>query len=311
MTEPIVYLHDQFVPASQASLNIYDLGIVLGATLTEMTRTFAHKPFRLEDHVDRLYRSCKYAGIHLSLDAEQMVEITCELIETNCELIEKEDDLGVVHFVTPGEQPLYAGSAAGTARVTPTLCIHSFPMPFGAWRHLYTEGAHVVTPAIRHIPPQCVDPKAKNRSRLHWWLADQQSHQMDPRATSLLLDLDGNITECSGSNFVIVKGETIYTPKSRNILEGISLVTIRELAAELGLAWREEDLQPYDVINADEAWLTSTPYCIAPCTKINHISIGDGTPGPVYRRMMEAWSTLVGIDVVQQILESAIGVSQA
>jgi len=63
MTEPIVYLNDHFVPASQAKLNIYDLGIVLGATLTEMTRTFQHQTFRAEDHVARLYRSLKYSGI--------------------------------------------------------------------------------------------------------------------------------------------------------------------------------------------------------------------------------------------------------
>ena len=65
MPEPIVYLNGEFVPASQAKLNIYDLGIVLGATMAEMTRTFAHRPFRLEDHVARLYRSCKYAGFKL------------------------------------------------------------------------------------------------------------------------------------------------------------------------------------------------------------------------------------------------------
>ena len=59
MSEPIVYLNDRFLPASQAKLNIYDLGIVLGATLTEMTRTFRHRPFRAEEHVARLYRSLK------------------------------------------------------------------------------------------------------------------------------------------------------------------------------------------------------------------------------------------------------------
>ena len=65
MNEPVVYLNDGFVPASEAHINIYDLGIVLGATLTEMTRTFKREPFRLEEHVRRLLRSCKYAGIEL------------------------------------------------------------------------------------------------------------------------------------------------------------------------------------------------------------------------------------------------------
>lgn len=301
MTEAVVFLNNQFIPASQAHLNIYDLGIVLGATLTEMTRTFAHRPFCAEEHVARLYRSCKYAGITLPLTQEQMVEKTEELARTNCQLIKKEEDLGIVHFVTPGEQSLYAGSAMGTARLTPTICIHSFSLPLYAWRHLLSEGAHVVTPAIRHIPPQCIDPKTKNRSRLHWFLADQQSHAVDPKAVSLLLDLDGNITECSGSNFVVVKDKTIYSPTSRNILGGVSLQTVRELAAEMGLHWVEKDLQIYDVVNADEAWLTTTPYCMAPCTKINSLAIGNGKIGPLFFKMLDAWSAKVNMDIMAQI----------
>jgi branched-subunit amino acid aminotransferase/4-amino-4-deoxychorismate lyase len=304
MPEPVVYLNDHFVAASQASLNIYDLGIVLGATVTEMTRTFGHQPFRLEDHLARLHRSCKYVGIPLALDRDELSEITTKLIETNSGLIGPNEELGVVHFVTPGEQPLYAGSAAGSARRTPTVCVHSFPLPFFAWRHLFTAGAHVVTPAVRHVPPECVDPKAKNRSRLHWFIADQQSQAVDPRATSLLLDLQGNITECSGANFLMLTGRTVYSPTSRNILEGVSLVTVRELAKDLGLAWVEKDLQPYDVINADEAWLTSTPYGLAPCTKINGVPIGEGEPGPVYRELSAAWSRRVGLDIEAQILST-------
>ena len=80
MTEPIVYLSGEFVPASQAKLNVYDLGIVLGATLTEMTRTFRHEPFRAEDHLRRLCRSCKYAGIALSESPEDLLAKTRELI---------------------------------------------------------------------------------------------------------------------------------------------------------------------------------------------------------------------------------------
>lgn len=306
MSEPLVYLNDRFVPASQAHLNIYDLGIVLGATLTEMTRTFAHQPFRLEDHIGRLFRSCKYAHLQPPLSPDQMREKTHELIEANCKLIEPGQDLGIIHFITPGENRIYAGSAAATARLTPTFCMHTFPLPFSAWRHLFTEGTHVVTPAIRHIPPQCLEPKMKNRSRLHWWLADQQSHAVDPKAITLLLDLEGNITECAGSNFLIARDRTVYSPTSRNILEGVSLITVRELAAELGWNWVEKDLQPYDVVNADEAWLTTTPYCVAPCTKINNTPVGEGKPGPMFAELIAAWNKRVGLDILKQIGESVI-----
>ena len=107
-----VYLNTGFVPASQAKLNIYDLGIVLGATLTEMTRTFRHQPFRAEDHIARLYRSLKYSGIAVPLSQEEMLAKTRELAAANCKLLRADQDLGIVHFVTPGENAIYAGSAA-------------------------------------------------------------------------------------------------------------------------------------------------------------------------------------------------------
>ena len=296
-----VFLNDRFIPASEAGISIYDLGIVLGATLTEMTRTFSGKPFRLEDHVDRLYRSLHYAGIQLDLTPDDMIAKTLELITINGAQLKEGEDLGIVHFVTPGENPIYAGSAAGSVRLKPTVCIHSFPLPFSAWSHLITDGAHVVTPSIRHIPPQCLDPKMKNRSRLHWFLAEQQSQNVDPKAISLLLDLEGNITECAGSNFLIARDNTVYSPTSRNILGGVSMATVRELSDELGWSWVEKDLQVYDVANADEAWLTTTPYCAAPCTKINNTPIGTGKPGPMYQQLMDAWSKRVGMDILGQI----------
>jgi branched-chain amino acid aminotransferase len=152
------------------------------------------------------------------------------------------------------------------------------------------------------VPPQCLDPKTKNRSRLHWRLADQQTHAVDAKAVTLLLDLDGNITDCAGSNFVLVRDRTICSPTRRNILWGISLETVKELAPKVELEFVERDLQPYDVVNADEAWLTTTPYCVAPCTKCNDTPIGEGRPGPLWRKMIGAWSGLVGLDVEQQVL---------
>jgi branched-chain amino acid aminotransferase len=120
----------------------------------------------------------------------------------------------------------------------------------------------VVTPSIRHVPPQYVDSKMKNRSRLSWYIADQQTHNVDPKAITLLLDLNSNVTECSGANFVIVERDTIVSPTRRNILQGVSLSTVRELAPKLGMKFIERDFQPFDVVNANEARLTTTPYCM-------------------------------------------------
>lgn len=300
MTEPLVSLNGQLIPASQASLKIYDAGVVLGATVTEMTRTFRHQPFRLEDHVARLFRSLKYVRLDIGMTQEQLVAASHELLAHNTRLIAADDELGLIHFVTAGEYGSYVAVPGTPVRTGPTICMHTFPMPFALWAARVKSGAHVITPSIRHVPPQCYDPKMKYRSRMHYFLADQEARLADPQALALLLDLDGNVTETSGANFLIVENGTIVSPTLRNTLPGISRATVIELAAELGIPFAERDIQVHSVMNADEAFLSSTPYCLCPVTKINGVVIGDGQPGSVFRRVMSEWNELVGMDIAGQ-----------
>ena len=234
-----------------------------------------------------------------------MTQISHEFISLNGRLLDEGDELGLIHFVTAGEYPTYAGSSGRAARTTPTVCFHTFPMPFELWADKIQKGTHVVTPSIRHVPPQCYDPKMKYRSRMHYYLADQEARLVDSDATALLLDLDGNVTETSGANFLLVERGTIVSPTLRNTLPGISRTTVIDLAVRLGIPFVERDIQVFNVINAEEAFLSSTPYCLMPVTKINGIPIGNGSPGPVFRRLLAAWSELVGLDIEQQIIDGA------
>ena len=305
MTEPLVYLTGKLVPASQAHLAIFDAGIVLGATVTEMTRTFRQQPYRLEDHIDRLFRSLKYTRMDIGTSKSELMTISRELLANNAKLIDPDDELGLIHFVTAGEFPVYAGSAGRAARLTPTVCAHTFPMPFELWVSKLDTGSHLVTPSIRHVPPQCYDPKMKYRSRMHYYLADKEAQLVDPDASALLLDLDGNVTETGGANFLIVERGTIVSPTLTNTLPGISRATVIELAAELGIPFVEKDIQVHSVMNADEAFTATTPYCILPVTKINGVPIGDGKPGPIWKRLLAAWSQRVGVDIERQMRDGA------
>jgi branched-subunit amino acid aminotransferase/4-amino-4-deoxychorismate lyase len=305
MTEPLVYLNDRLVPASQAHLAVYDAGVVMGATVTEMTRTFHQRPYRLEDHLDRLLASLRYVRLEIGLDRARLAAISQQLVEHNAALLPEGGELGLIHFVTAGEYPTYAGMAGQPPRTGPTVCIHTFPLPFEMWAEKMRSGAHLVTPSIRHVPPQCYDPKIKYRSRMHFYLADHEARLVDPQAAALLLDLDGNVTETSGANFMIVEHGTIVSPTLRNTLPGISRSTVIDLAARLGIPFIERDIQVYNVINAQEALLTSTPYCLMPVTCINGAPIGDGRPGPIFRRLLTAWSRDVGLDIEQQIVAKA------
>jgi branched-chain amino acid aminotransferase len=78
-----------------------------------------------------------------------------------------------------------------------------------------------------------------------------------------------------------------------------------ELAGELRIPFGVRDLQTFDAINADEALLASTPFCLMPVTKINGITLSGGGPGPIYKRLIEAWSARIGFDVASQIIEGA------
>jgi branched-subunit amino acid aminotransferase/4-amino-4-deoxychorismate lyase len=305
MPEPFVFLNGEMVQADKAHLKIYDAGIVLGATVTEMVRTFNRRLFRLDDHLQRLARSLKYVRFDIGMTPDELGERCEELVSRNLAAADPEDELGLVIFVTAGEYPTYAGSAGASVRNTPTVCAHTFPMPWELWAGKMQTGQHLVTPSIRHVPPQCYDPNMKYRSRMHYYLADQEARLVAPDATALLLDLEGNVTETGGANFLIVEEGTIVSPSLKNTLPGISRATIMELAADLGIPFVERDFQVFNVVNADEAFTATTPYCAMPVTRINGISIADGKRGPVYEKLLKAWSQRVGLDIEQQIQDGA------
>jgi branched-subunit amino acid aminotransferase/4-amino-4-deoxychorismate lyase len=305
VTEPLVYLNGHTVPASEAHLPLYDAGLVMGATVTEMTRTFHRRPWRLADHLDRLFRALKYVRLDIGLSPEQMGAVSEELVAHNARLLDAADELGLIQFVTAGEHPIHARRFGRSARPGPTVCVHTFPLEFEQWAGKMLTGQHLVTPSVRQIPPQCYASQMKCRSRMHYYLAEEEVRLIDPEAAPLLLDLDGNVTETAAANILIVEHGTVVSPTSRNTLPGISRAMAIRLCGRLGIPFVERDFPLFNAVNADEAFLTSTPYCLMPVTKINGVPVGGGTPGPMSKRLLGAWSDEVGVDIEAQIQERA------
>ena len=303
MNETISYLKGEFVPASKCVLPIYDLGIVLGAAVTDFLRTFHTEPYRIQDHVQRFYRSCKYAHIEPPVCIEESISISKTLIEHNSK-IHPDHEIGLVYYMTAGENAVYAGGAGLNNAPTPTYVQHTFPMQFHLWRNIFLHGAQCVTPTPRHWPPQCLSSKIKNRNRLHMWIGEQEIMQNNPDAMALYLDIHGNITETCGSNFVIYQDGKVISPQRANILWGISLTVLTEILSDMNIQFEERDLQLYDVINANEAWIPTTPYCLGPVTSINGTASGDGKPGPMWRRILDHWSRIVGKDIYAETAEA-------
>ncbi|MGH7200927.1 MAG: aminotransferase class IV, partial [Planctomycetaceae bacterium] len=207
-------------------------------------------------------------------------------------------DLGIIVFVTAGLNPTYVPPAAVTG---PTVCVHTFPLQFALWAEKCERGQHLVIPEVRQMPPRTLDPRIKTRSRMHWFLADRQARQVDPQASALALDGDGFITETSTGNFFIADAGGLRTPPPHKSLGGISQRVVRELAEELGLGYEEVDLRPKDVHRAAEAFTSSTPYCLLPVVRLDGRPIGDGRPGAVFRRLIDAWSGRVGVEILTQM----------
>ena len=218
--------------------------------------------------------------------------------------LEPGQELGLVYYITAGENTVYAGAAGMPEEFTPSYVQHTFPLRFHLWRDVFLKGVHCVTPAPRHWPPQCLSSKIKNRNRLHMWIGEQEVRTGDSNAMPLYLDIHGNITETGGSNFVIFRDGEVVSPRRANILWGISLTVLTEILEEMGVPFVEQDIQSYDVVNADEAWLPTTPYCLGPVVRFNGEPIGEGRPGPMWRRVIERWSEIVGKDIYREITEA-------
>ena len=296
--ERVAYLNGEIVPESEARISIFDRGFQGGEAVYESTRTFEKtRPFKLREHIDRLYRSCRYLRIDPGVSKESLEEIALEVLEANVPLLGEHDDYWIQHIITRGPgwwDVLDAGP--------PSIIVFNRRIAFEGYAKFYDQGAHIVTPSIRHVPPQCHDPKMKNYSHIHFSLADMEAKQVDPECYTLLLDIDGNVTEVTGGNFLLIENGTIVSPGQKNILQGVSRQTVSELADKLGIPWVERDLQPYDVYNADEAFLTSTSYCVLPLSRFNGQQIGGDIPGPTSKRLLDAWSEIAGVDIVGQAL---------
>lgn len=305
MSEPIAFLNGRVVPFSEAAVSVTDLGVVAGASVTEMIRTFKHVPFRLDDHLDRLFGSLELCGFPTQVDRLTLKSRVAEVVEHNSQLIPDSHDLGIIIFVTAGQNLTYLGAAQREAASQGTICVHTFPLPFELWAAKQTEGQHLASVSVEPLPGRAVPPQAKHRNRLHWYRADREARSRYATASSLLTTPEGDVTETSAGNFFIVKSDVIRTARPELVLGGISQRVLRELATELGFEWQEDAITLNDIPRSDEAMTSSTTCCLLPVTRINDTAIGTGKPGPVFQKLITAWSDLVGIDIVRQAAEAA------
>jgi branched-chain amino acid aminotransferase len=298
----LVWFNGELIPESEAKISIYDSALMFGDMVFEMTRSFNKVQFKLKEHLQRLYASIKYVRLPLEMPIEELERHVLETIEANEPLFGPDDEHRVMIDVTRGLLSIYQG-VVGTYK-GPNVIIADFPLRWtvAGMGKLFDTGINAVIPSQRAIPAALLEPKVKNRSRLHYLMANiEVSNHAGDNNWALLLDPDGFVAEGTGDNFFIVKDQLIMTPEPRNILRGISRAYIFDLAKELGMGCVEKNIEPYDVMLADEAFMTGTPFCLLPVTSLNSVAIGNRQMGPITRLLLDTWGAKVGVDIAAQI----------
>jgi branched-chain amino acid aminotransferase len=300
----VVWWNGGLVPEADARLSIYDSALMFGDMVFEMTRSFNGVQFKLGDHLDRLYASIKAVQIPLTMSMDEMERAVHETIAANVPAFADDDEHRLMIDVSRGLLGLYEGNIRGV-RPGPNVIIADFPLRWAvvSMAPLFDAGINAVIPSQRAVPASLLDPKIKNRSRLHYLMANLEvSRYEGERNWALLLDPDGFVAEGTGDNFFIVMDGVVISPEGRNILRGISRTYVMtELAPQLGLRAVERNIEPYDVITADEAFMTGTPFCLLPVVSLNGVAVGTGRPGRISRLLLDTWSRNVGVDIVGQI----------
>jgi branched-chain amino acid aminotransferase len=233
---------------------------------------------------------------------EELEQACLLTIEINEPVFSASDEHRLMINVSRGPLGIYAPIFDG--KIETTVVIADFPLKWtvAGMARFYDQGINSVIPSQRAIPAHLMDPKIKNRSRIWYQMANIEVANTEGNNNwALLIDPDGYIAEGTGDNFFMVKNGELFTPEGRNILRGISRAYTMELAKDLGINCSEKNIEPYDLYDADEAFLTGTPFCILPTTHLNGVKIGTGKMGEMTKLLLERWSKNVGVDIVAQI----------
>jgi len=295
----VAYFNGNIVPEREVVLPFRDRGFKYGDAAFDMTRTFHGRPFRLKEHVERFYRSLRYLRIDPGLSPGEMVGVSEEVLERNRHFLTDDTDYWLGQRVSRGVD---AVGDEGWDHTGPNVIVECIPLPLKARARLFRDGIDIVVPPTRRGAPEALSPRAKTHNYLNLIIADMEAKANDKEAWSVLLDTEGHLAEGIGSNIFVVQGGAVLTPHERWVLPGISRATVIGLCATLGISCREADLDLFDAATADEIFMTSTSLCICPVRSIGGRALPGPLPGPVTRRLSEAYAREVDCDFVAQYL---------
>ena len=295
----LAWFNGKFMPENQVLISFRDRSWKYGDGAFDMTRTFNGRAFRLEEHIDRFYRSLRYLRLDPGMSPQEMIDVSEQIVARNEHLRSAAGDWWIGQRVSRGVDPIGDEVPEHSG---PNIVVECTPLPLKARARQFRDGLDVWTPAERRIAPDMLSPRAKTHNYLNLIIADMEAKAQDKEAWSVLLDTEGHLAEGIGSNIFVVQGGAVRTPHERWVLPGISRATVIGLCATLGISCQEADLDLFDAATADEIFMTSTSLCICPVRSIGGRALPGTLPGPVTRRLSEAYAREVGCDFVAQYL---------
>jgi branched-chain amino acid aminotransferase len=279
-----IWMNGKFVPWEKAQVHFLTHGLHYGSAVFEGIRCYEagenSAVFRLKDHLKRFHYSASALNMKIPFTEEELYRVVIDLVKMN-ELKECYiRPLAYFGYGQMGLNPVGAKVEVGVAA-----------WPWGAY--LGEDGIKhgivtKISPWVR--PPRHIMPTAAKVSGSY---VNSIMAKVDAIMTGytegLLLDIEGNIAECTGENIFIVEGSVLITPTLDNALEGITRDSIIKIARDQGIKVEERNFPPEVLYAADESFLTGTAAEITPIREVDGRKIGEGKPGPLTRKLQDVY----------------------
>ncbi|MFN4227449.1 MAG: branched-chain-amino-acid transaminase [Candidatus Ratteibacteria bacterium] len=283
----LIYLDGKFVDEKDAKISVFDHGLLYGDGVFEGLRSYNGKIFKLDEHINRLYKSAKAIFLEIPMGIEELKKTVIETVRKNNL---KDSYIRVVVTRGVGDLGLDPRKCKKPTIFIIASKIQLYPESF------YEKGIDVITVATRRNFNESLNPAIKSLNYLNNILAKIEANNAGA-TEGLILNQFGYVSECTGENIFIVKGNDLITPPiSAGVLEGITRKVVMDIGENIGLKIKEEDITRYDIYTSDECFLTGTAAEIVPVVVVDKRIIGNGKPGKITLKIREEFRLLTEIE---------------
>lgn len=271
MNKSKIWINGRFIDTDQAKIHVLSHSLHYGGAVFEGIRCYRTKKglavFRLNDHLDRLFYSCKIIGLDLVFSKVELAEAIAKLIKKNNL---KECYIRPIVFLDYGKMSL-----------NPAQGQSNFAIAAWAWTYLSGGGVRAKISKYTKISSGSLPSDAKISGHYASSILATSEAVNSGFDEAILLDNKGYVAEGPGENIFLIKRGNIYTPERGTILPGITRDSIIKIAQRRGIKIIEKKITPKELISCDEAFFTGTAVEVCPILAIDNKKIGRSKPGPI------------------------------